>query len=493
MVNRASIAAGTTALATAIIIALPSFSSGATVKSKLRSFAPVTARQAQAPDPTTQPPLHGANPHGQGTAAVIDLNPSATRPFSADPTGSTDQEDIVVGRSRGEQRADGTYHGHITVAALFGNEIIGGADTAPGQSVHTAIAQNLLDQLCVSTSICLSAVRVDSATSAAGSVNRFSAASASLGGTAAVPPSLSVGAVTSNGNIANDATCQASHGDSQVANVSAGGQVVASVATSASDARACQGQAPTQTNTSSVVNLGAAGLPIPAPGCANGTPDTLTGIPALLPIVCNADDSSAAGGTQAGAPYGVRDALDVYVAAVGQTALAKVSTSSSESFAVAPPAGANAPGANAPGANNNNANNANNAANNNAANNGAGANDNGANNNGANNNGAGNGNGNGNGNGGPQCSDGVDNDGDGVIDSADPGCHTDGNANNPSSFNPNDDSEANGGPANLSSQSGNQLPFTGVDAVALGLAGALLLAAGLALRAPTRRRREELS
>jgi hypothetical protein len=491
MVNRASIAAGTTALATAIIIALPSFSSGATVKSKLRSFAPVTARQAQAPDPTTQPPLHGANPHGQGTAAVIDLNPSAKRPFSADPTGSTDQEDIVVGRSRGEQRTDGTYHGHITVAALFGNEIIGGADTGPGQAVHTAIAQDLLDQLCVSTSICLSAVRVDSATSAAGSVNRFSAASASLGGTAAVPPSLSVGAVISNGNIANDPTCQASHGDSQVANVSAGGQVVASVATSASDARACQGQAPTQTNTSSVVNLGAAGLPIPAPGCANGTPDTLTGIPALLPIVCNADDSSAAGGTQAAAPYGVRDALDVYVAAVGQTALAKVSTSSSESFAVAPPAAPGAPGVNNPGANNNNNAN-NNAANNNAANNnGAGANDNGANDNGANNNGAGNGNG--NGNGGPQCSDGVDNDGDGVIDSADPGCHTDGNANNPASFNPNDDSEANGGPANLSSQSGDQLPFTGVDAVALGLAGALLLAAGLALRAPTRRRREELS
>ncbi len=483
MGGRGSIATGVTAIATGVLVALPAFTSGATVKPKLRSFAPVTVRQAQAPDPTTQPPLHGTNPHGQGTAAVVDLNPSATRPFSADPTGTTDSEDIVLGRSRGEKRADGTYHGHITVAALFGNEIIGGADTAPGQSVHTGIAQNLLDQLCTSTQICLSAVRVDSATTTAGSVNRFSVANANIGNVQL--PSLAIGAAVTNGNIANDTTCQASHGDSTVANVNAAGQVVASVATSASDARACQGQAPTQTNVSRVVQLGQAGLPVPAPGCDNGTPDVLTGIPALLPIVCNADDSSAGGGTQATAPYGVRDALDVYVLAVGPTAAAKVSASSAESLAVAPavvpgttpPAtnpnapAANTPAATTPAANNDNAGN-------------AGADDNGAANNGAGDDGAGD---DGNGNGAPQCSDSVDNDGDGVIDSADPGCHTDGNANNAASFNPNDDSEANGA---ASLDNGGELPFTGTDVVGLGLAGALLLAAGLALRAPTRRREE---
>jgi hypothetical protein len=476
--RRGCIGTGATAIASAVLIALPAFSSGATVKPKLRSFAPVTVRQAQAPDPTTQPPLHGTNPHGQGTAAVVDLNPSATRPFSADPTGSTDSEDVVIGRARGEQRADGTYHGHITVAALFGNEIIGGADTAPGQSVHTGIAQNLLDQLCISTQICLSAVRVDSETNAAGSVNHFSVASATLGNPGL--PSLSIGAAVSDGNIANDATCQASHGGSQVANVSAAGQVVAAVATSASDSRACQGQAPTQTNTSRVVQLGQAGLPVPAPGCDNGTPDVTTGIPGLLPIVCNADDSSATAGTQATAPYGVRDALDVYVLAVGNTAAAKVDASSSESLAVAPAAAVTPPAVTPPNnANNPGANNANNPDNNGNAN----ANDNagnaGAGDNGAGNNGAGN-----NGNA-AQCSDGVDNDGDGVIDSADPGCHTDGNANNPASFNPNDDSEANGA-ANLNN--GGELPFTGTDVIGLGLAGALLLAAGLALRGPTRRR-----
>ncbi len=41
----------------------------------------------------------------------------------------------------------------------------------------------------------------------------------------------------------------------------------------------------------------------------------------------------------------------------------------------------------------------------------------------------------------PQCSDGVNNDGDGLVDSADPGCHTDGDANNSGSYDPNDNDE----------------------------------------------------
>lgn len=42
----------------------------------------------------------------------------------------------------------------------------------------------------------------------------------------------------------------------------------------------------------------------------------------------------------------------------------------------------------------------------------------------------------------PECSDTQDNDGDGVIDAQDPGCHTDGNPDNPDSYDPTDDSEA---------------------------------------------------
>lgn len=42
-----------------------------------------------------------------------------------------------------------------------------------------------------------------------------------------------------------------------------------------------------------------------------------------------------------------------------------------------------------------------------------------------------------------QCSDGADNDGDTLIDMSDPGCHTDGNASNTSSYDPNDNNETN--------------------------------------------------
>ena len=42
----------------------------------------------------------------------------------------------------------------------------------------------------------------------------------------------------------------------------------------------------------------------------------------------------------------------------------------------------------------------------------------------------------------PECSDTQDNDGDGVIDAQDPGCHTDGDPDNPDSYDPTDDSEA---------------------------------------------------
>lgn len=42
-----------------------------------------------------------------------------------------------------------------------------------------------------------------------------------------------------------------------------------------------------------------------------------------------------------------------------------------------------------------------------------------------------------------QCTDILDNDSDGLIDTADPGCHTDGNSSNPSSYNPQGNSEGN--------------------------------------------------
>jgi hypothetical protein len=498
-----SIGAGAIALATGILIALPTFSSGATVKNDLRSFAPAPRAVHQSATPTTEPPLHGTNPHGQGTAAVVNLSPSATRPFTVDAQGDSADEDIVVGRSRGEQRADGTYHGHVTVASLFGNEIITGADTVAGDTpVDEAIADALLDGLCTASGICLDVVRVRSNTTATGSFNSFSLASLALGGAVPLPgvpgvvPALRLGAAESVGNITSDSVCQSANGASQVVDLAAG-TAVAEIAESSSASRACRGETPTQTNTSRVVELGGAGLPLPAAGCADGTADTETGLPLLLPIVCNADDSSAAptNGTQADpaatpSAYGVRNALDVYVLAVpGISALAQVSTAGSETRVVAPAAAVTTttptttttttpttttttttpttttttttPTAATPGAADDTGDTGDT-----AGDEDAGADD--AGNEGAGDEGAGDGT--------PECSDGVDNDGDGKIDFGnDPGCSS-----------AEDDSEDNGA-VNLG---GNTLPFTGTDVVVLGLAGSLLLAAGLALRGPARRRDE---
>ncbi len=474
--RRRFIGAGAAILATGALVMLPAFSSGATTTPALRSFDSVTPRAISA-NPMTEPPLHGTNPHGQGSVAVVDIGPTAQRPFSGDPSGQNDSEDVVVGRARGEQRADGSYHGHITVAALFGNELIS-ADTNAGQSRHESVAQDLLDGLCMSTGICLSAVRVDSDTTTTGSFNSFSLARASLGGIPGVP-ALSVGAAESQGNISSDGTCQTTHGRSNVASISGTSGLVADVATATSDSKACNnGQAPTQTNTSSVVQLGANGLPLPAAGCANGTADTVTGLPLLLPIICNADDSSATGGTQASAPYGVRDALDVYVLAVLNQAAVRVSASSAESLATAPartpttttttpttttpaattttPAGTVVPGATttttpALTPSGDDGTPADDGSAEDTGDDGAGDDDGGA----------------------TECSDGIDNDGDGKIDfGSDPGCSS-----------AEDDSED-----NSVSIAGNELPFTGTDAVVVGIAGLLLLASGLALRGPARRR-----
>ena len=78
----------------------------------------------------------------------------------------------------------------------------------------------------------------------------------------------------------------------------------------------------------------------------------------------------------------------------------------------------------------------------------------------------------------PECSDTTDNDGDGVADIDDPDCHTDGNASNPDSYDPNDDSEASDQQplpfAQPAAAAGDTLPNTGAG-IATGLAAVLSL------------------
>ncbi len=63
----------------------------------------------------------------------------------------------------------------------------------------------------------------------------------------------------------------------------------------------------------------------------------------------------------------------------------------------------------------------------------------------------------------PQCSDAADNDGDGKIDSQDPGCHSDGNAANPASYVPTGNDEFNA--AASSSSSSSSTASTGVGCI----------------------------
>jgi LPXTG-motif cell wall-anchored protein len=465
-------------------------------KAKLRARQQAAKARATATDPPKQPALHGTNPHGQGDPAVVDLNPSPDRPYDGKTDGSGSGEDIIVGRARGEQDSSGKFHGHITIAALFGNEIAG-VDSAPGEAKHGPLDQlqtGVFDPICdaLAQQVCLSVLRADSTTTSKGSINDFAVARAALLG-------LQVGAAESGGNIGQDATCQESFGVAKTANVKTSGGTLAGVANATSKSKSCRGQKPVVTQTSEVVNLGGNGVGIPAAGCADGTPDTESGLPGLLPIVCNAEEVVGAAG--------VRDALDVFALQVGSNALLKESTAGPESVSVAPAGETGTqcndgvdndgdhkidiadPGCHTDGNPSNTASydsSDNDETDSGTTGSGGPATGPGTGNQGSGN-GAGNGNngaGNGNGGNGPQCSDGVDNDGDGVIDSADPGCHTDGNANNDASFNPNDNSEGNNA-GNLSSGS---LPFTGTDAIGVTLAGLLMLAGGLMLR-----RREDLS
>jgi LPXTG-motif cell wall-anchored protein len=80
----------------------------------------------------------------------------------------------------------------------------------------------------------------------------------------------------------------------------------------------------------------------------------------------------------------------------------------------------------------------------------------------------------------PQCSDGIDNDGDAAIDTADPGCHTDGNAANAATYVPTDNDETN----DAARAGAAVLPRTGSETgLPLATAGLVSLATlGLRLR-----------
>jgi hypothetical protein len=292
----------------------------------------IERQAAQTTEPETDPPLHGGNPHGQGTVGVIDFNPSNQRPLSGDPSGAGAGEEIVVGRSRGEQQG-GKYHGHVVLlSAVLVGEVVS-VDTNEGEEQNGPLQplQDELDNICTSSGgqLCLTVVALHSKTTKKRSENSFELLAATVGGSTGITARVA----SSEGNIEENGSCQKSEGSSSVADVSAGGQAVAQAGFSETKSKACNGGSKTQQNNSFVLGLGGQGVPLPAAGCESGEPDTVTGVPPLVTVVCNADDKN---GGQTDDPYGVREALSVFVLSVDSTSLVKTTVADAESAARPP-------------------------------------------------------------------------------------------------------------------------------------------------------------
>lgn len=281
--------------------------------------------------PTYTPPLHGTSPHGQGTDAVVDLNPGSSNPYSSDPSQSG--EEVVVGDSSGTQATSG-YQGKVTLLSLFGQPVIQ-VTTNPGESKDGPLQplQDGLDQLCDASSgqVCLTLLGMHSSTTSNSSTNSFEAVGAHIGG----PSGINADVLTSNGNISDDGTCQTAHGDSSVADANVG-PLTADALQGSSTSTACNSGTQSVDQSSTVVNLAGTGIPLPAAGCDNGTPNTnFDALSPLLATVCNASDSNS---SQTGSPYGVREALTLFALITGDTPLIKAATAGPESHAVAPTA-----------------------------------------------------------------------------------------------------------------------------------------------------------
>jgi hypothetical protein len=304
------------------------------------------------------PPAHGTNPHGQGTVGVIDdslLTPDPeTNPFPYEAGGAN--ETVVIGRSRGEQNDDGTYHGHVTLISLLGTEIPL-ADTNEGDSAGGPLGDlnDALADLCIDTGfICLEVLDVDSETDASGSENSFDLVSAGV----FLAPGLSafISGGSSSGEISEANGCQTATGESTVGEVELPIFALAA-GHSESQSQACNDGTSTQENESSALLFDLdllRTLDLNA-DCENGVPDTEFLNILVIAAICNADDSSNVGGTQLDTPFGVREAFTLFIvdfldlgggfeegpavlgSVPGLAILFKTTLAAAESFAVAPP------------------------------------------------------------------------------------------------------------------------------------------------------------
>jgi len=207
-------------------------------------------------------------------------------------------------------------------------------ETNPGESKDGPLQplQDGLNQLCDQSNgaLCASLLEEHSSTTGNSSTNSFEALGVHLGG----EEGINADVATSHGNIADDGTCQTAHGDSSVADANVG-PLTADALQGSSSSSACNNGSQSVDQNSTVLNIGGQDVPLPAQGCADGTPNTnFTPLSPLLAAVCNADDTN---GSQTGAPYGVREALTAFALITGNSSLIKATTAGPESHAVAPP------------------------------------------------------------------------------------------------------------------------------------------------------------
>jgi hypothetical protein len=290
--------------------------------------------RAPASEPQTPPPSRGGDrAHAQGTVASVDLDLGDSSQGSGLDTSG---EEAVVGRSRGEQEPDGSYHGHVTIAALFGHELLG-VDSTSGQSNRGPFQgiQNFLDQICRGSGgqICLGLLTAESSTTANGSSSRYSTLTAALGG----PDGLNAAAGQSSGDISSDGDCQTSSATSRVANAQLAGESLANIGESSTSSTGCDGQTPVQGSSSSVAGLFGTGVPLPSEGCDDGTPNSVLSVGGVVATACNAQDDG-----QGAQPSGGRDALSAFVLPTSTRAAGTVRTAGTSSGASA--AGTGNPG-----------------------------------------------------------------------------------------------------------------------------------------------------
>jgi hypothetical protein len=283
---------------------------------------------------TYTPPLHGSNPHGQGTVGVVDLSPDATRALDSAAHG----EEVVIQRSRAERTEDG-YTASSTALEALSLKLLG-TEAAEGESEHGVlepIQAIVLDPLCgaAGDGVCVEVLRQDSEADENGASSSSAVAEVQVGG----ENGIGATAVESNAEIGTDENgCEDARSDATTAGVRLGGGNAVEAASSSSDTNQCgppepePGEGPDPERDSTVVELLGLDLPLPVAGCGESkTPDSE--LDALSPIAstsCHADDGSDVGGTQSPVAYAVREALSVFVGESAGTALVKISLGGSQ-------------------------------------------------------------------------------------------------------------------------------------------------------------------